>query len=254
MYEPLFLFKTSHTFQKVWSLTSNYYYLMGCFVSDNYFLKSIIDRAILKASQSVLFHPASTPSKTGPAPSGFSYCIPKKANDLSLCDSLDRCEADVNPCQIKSYCGVCFPHVRQKGWERALSRCSPWGCVCSRLQNCAHWLVCGAEESWPERGLSLSEVTRCYNSHTVHVGRRAASPLQPRFSPQLTFWPINHPWTRSRRNASHWKFRVYQGFDITRAGRTRGPHLSYEKLSLGILSNASAFKCILYNKSLLAKM
>lgn len=54
---------------------------------------------------STFFHPAAIPF-TNTFPSDYSYF--KEINDLSLCDSLDRCEADVNPCQIKSYCGACI--------------------------------------------------------------------------------------------------------------------------------------------------
>lgn len=86
--------------------------------------------------------------------------------------------------------------------------------------NCAPWLGYSVVESWPETGLSLSEVTQCYNSHILSVGRRTMLLLPPWFGPRLTFWPINLSWTRSQRITSHWKFGVYQGFDTTRAGWT----------------------------------
>lgn len=53
--------------------------------------------------------------------------------------------------------------------------------------NCAPKLVCSVVESWPERGLSLSEVTWCYNSHILPIGRRTMLLLPPWFGPQLTF-------------------------------------------------------------------
>lgn len=113
---------------------------------------------------------------TSVAPVGSSYL--KKTNDLSLCDSLDRWEADVNPRQIKSYCVACIVYGRSKGWERGLSCCSPQGFVCNSL-----WIV---PPGWCvlrlERSLLLSEVTWCYNSHTLPLH------LPPRLCPQLTFW------------------------------------------------------------------
>lgn len=125
---------------------------------------------------------------------------------------------------------MCFVRGRSKGREKGMLCCSPWGWMCSRPVNCAPWLGCSVVESWPETGLSLSEVTRCYNSHILSVGRRTMLLLPPWFGPQLTFWPINLPWTRSQRITSHWKFGVYQGFDITRADWTHGSPCSYEKL------------------------
>lgn len=89
--------------------------------------------------------------------------------------------------------------------------------------NCAPWLECGMVENRAERGLSLSEVTCCYNSHILPVGSRTMLHLLPLCGPRLTFWPINLQWTRSQRITSHWKFGVYQGFDLTRAEWTCGP-------------------------------
>lgn len=74
-------------------------------------LVSIIDRARLDCPSVLPFIPL-PPS----GPSGSSYF--KKTDDLSLCDSPDRCEADVNPRQIRSYCGECIVC----GWSERLRK------------------------------------------------------------------------------------------------------------------------------------
>lgn len=71
-------------------------------------LLSIIDRAGAKLS----VHFLSSCRHFAPLLCSSHFKI---TNDLSLCDSPDRCEADVNPRQIKSYCG---------GWVCALKMAS----------------------------------------------------------------------------------------------------------------------------------
>lgn len=86
--------------------------------------------------------------------------------------------------------------------------------------NCALWLVCVVRESWSERGLSLIEVTWCYNSHMLPVGRKTTLTLPPWLSPHLTSWPKKSSTDKKKKSKlhKHWEFRVYQGFDITWRG------------------------------------
>lgn len=86
--------------------------------------------------------------------------------------------------------------------------------------NCALWLVCVVRESWSERGLSLIEVTWCYNSHMLPVGRKTTLTLPPWLSPHLTSWPKKSSTDKKNKSKlhKHWEFRVYQGFDITWRG------------------------------------
>lgn len=107
----------------------------------------------------------------------------KESNDLSLRDSSDRCEADVNPRQIKFYC-VAFIVC---GWSKEACHA-----VLQENVSAADCKMCALAGVWSggelvrERGLSLSKVTWCYNSHILPVGRRTMLPLPPWFSLQLT--------------------------------------------------------------------
>lgn len=201
---------------------------MSCFVADKYVLVSISDRAKLDCP-SISLSSRGLPPSTGASPSGSSYF--KKTNDLSLCDSPDRCEANVNPHQIKSFCGACIVCGQfEKGWKGGLSCCFPCGCVCSRLWIvppgwCAEWGRDGQREAFLSQRLP-GAITHTY----CLLAGEQCSLLPPQFSPQLTFWPINLPLTKSQRLTNHWKFQVYKGSDITRADKTHDSPSSYERL------------------------
>lgn len=138
-----------------------------------------------------------------------------------------RCKSTSN--QVLLWLLHCMWPV-EKAEKEALSGCSPRGCVCSRL-----WIVppgrCVVWERAGQSGAFLSQRLPGAITHTycLLAGEHCCL-LLPRFSPQLTFWPINLPWTRSQSFTSQREFGVYEGFDITWADRTPESCCSYERL------------------------
>lgn len=141
------------------------------FVPDEYLLMSIINRA-KPDCPSIFFHPAYLLSVL------YLQALPisKRLMAFHCATAWKRCEADVNPCQIQSYCGACIVCGWLKKAEKEACHAVLYAGVsvagCKLCPLAGMW--CGREL---DRERPFSEVTCCNNSHMLTAGRKTMLPF-----------------------------------------------------------------------------